>query len=127
MLKEHSEVLNVREKEITHIVKSIQDLNDIFKDLATMIVDQVCCINSLFPTLVFNTFLNKKTYFLTKKGTVLDRIDYNIEKTSIHVKQGLENLQKASKYQKKNRKMYFIFILAAVVVFLFVLLIIVKT
>ena len=30
-----------RETEINHIVKSIQDLNDLFKDLSTMVVDQV--------------------------------------------------------------------------------------
>ena len=34
-------LINEREKEITNIVKSIQDLNELFKDLATMIVDQV--------------------------------------------------------------------------------------
>ena len=31
-----------REKEILQIVRSIHDLNEIFKDLATMVVDQVC-------------------------------------------------------------------------------------
>jgi len=30
-----------REKEILQIVRSIQDLNEIFKDLATLVVDQV--------------------------------------------------------------------------------------
>ena len=30
-----------RDKEIVQIVRSIQDLNEIFKDLATLIVDQV--------------------------------------------------------------------------------------
>ena len=34
-------VLEERESEINHIVKSIQDLNELFKDLATMVVDQV--------------------------------------------------------------------------------------
>ena len=34
-------MIDEREKEITHIVKSIQDLNEVFKDLAVMIVDQV--------------------------------------------------------------------------------------
>ena len=33
--------LNERETEITHIVKSIHDLNELFKDIATMVVDQV--------------------------------------------------------------------------------------
>ncbi len=30
-----------REDEINHVVKSINDLNELFKDLATMVVDQV--------------------------------------------------------------------------------------
>jgi syntaxin 16 len=34
-------MIDEREKEILNIVKSIQDLNEIFKDLALMIVDQV--------------------------------------------------------------------------------------
>lgn len=99
-LKKQNEVaLEEREKEINHIVRSIQELNDIFRDLATMIVDQ---------------------------GTVLDRIDCNIEKASVHVKQGLEELNKASKYQKSDRKMKVIFILSIIVIVLFILLIIFK-
>jgi syntaxin 16 len=33
--------LEERETEINHVVKSIVDLNEVFKDLATMVVDQV--------------------------------------------------------------------------------------
>lgn len=33
--------LEEREQEIDHIVRSIQELNDVFKDLAVMISDQV--------------------------------------------------------------------------------------
>ena len=51
-------MISERETEITHVVKSIQDLNELFKDLAVMIEDQ---------------------------GTVVDRIDYNIEKVSYSV------------------------------------------
>lgn len=91
--------IDEREKEITHVVKSIQDLNEIFKDLATMIVDQ---------------------------GTVLDRIDYNIEKVSTHVDHGLVELQKAQKYQKANKKMYCIGILLIIFVLMFLLLVLTK-
>ena len=38
---DNSAVIQAREKETQQIVKSIQDLNEIFKDLATMIIDQV--------------------------------------------------------------------------------------
>jgi syntaxin 16 len=51
-------LINEREKEINEIVKSIHTLASIFKDLQTMVIDQ---------------------------GTVLDRIDYNIEQTAVHV------------------------------------------
>lgn len=88
-----------REHEVRQIVKSIVDLNDIFKDLAQMVADQ---------------------------GTVLDRIDYNIEQCQIQVHQGYQQLQKADSYQKKNRKMVCILILASVTVILVILLITVK-
>ncbi len=41
MNRANKQLLNEREKEINHIVKSIQDLNELFKDLATMVVEQV--------------------------------------------------------------------------------------
>lgn len=48
-----------REREITEIAKGIIELADIFKELQTMVIDQ---------------------------GTMLDRIDYNVEQMSVHVK-----------------------------------------
>jgi len=41
MVDENHVMVQHREREISQIVRSIQDLNDIFKDLAHMIVDQV--------------------------------------------------------------------------------------
>jgi len=38
---DNSIMVEQREKEILQIVRSIQDLNEIFKDLATLVVDQV--------------------------------------------------------------------------------------
>ena len=81
------------------MVKSINDLNELFKDLATMVVDQ---------------------------GTVLDRIDYNIERVSHSVEGGLGQLQKAAKHQKASRKMYIITVLMIIFIILFVLLVITK-
>ena len=41
LVDENHTMVQHREHEISQIVRSIQDLNDIFKDLAHMIVDQV--------------------------------------------------------------------------------------
>ena len=50
MIEENDKVVKQREEEIQHIVRSIGDLNTIFKDLSMLIIDQVCClyIMSLF-------------------------------------------------------------------------------
>lgn len=41
MVEDNTVMVHNREKEIAQIVKSINDLNEIFKDLGSMIVDQV--------------------------------------------------------------------------------------
>jgi len=61
------------------------------------------------------------------QGTLLDRIDYNVEQTAVRVDKGLTQLQKAEKYQKKNRKMLIISVLFIIVVILLVILIAVKS
>ena len=61
------------------------------------------------------------------QGTILDRIDYNIDNASTQTEKGLVQLQKAEGYQKKNRKMMCIVVLAAVVIFLLLILIAVKS
>ena len=61
------------------------------------------------------------------QGTILDRIDYNIEHSTMAVEKGLQQLQKAEKYQKKNRKMLCIMVLALLVVVLIIILIAVKS
>ncbi|CAG9860028.1 unnamed protein product [Phyllotreta striolata] len=98
--EENTRFAEEREQEVNAIVKSIIDLNAIFKDLGQMVVDQ---------------------------GTVLDRIDYNIEQTSIQVQEGFKQLQKADVYQRKNRKMCVILVLASTIILLIFLLILIKT
>ncbi|XP_017773405.1 PREDICTED: syntaxin-16 [Nicrophorus vespilloides] len=98
--EENTKMAQQREQEVTAIVKSIVDLNAIFKDLSQMVADQ---------------------------GTVLDRIDYNIEQTQTKVFEGFKQLQKADAYQRKNRKMCAILVLAVTTILLFFTLIIVKT
>ncbi|KAH8295955.1 hypothetical protein KR018_006927 [Drosophila ironensis] len=97
--EENSRLAQHREQEVTKIVKSIYDLNDIFKDLGSMVQEQ---------------------------GTVLDRIDYNVEQTQTRVSEGLRQLHKAEMYQRKNRKMCVILVLAAVTFFMLLLLILTK-
>lgn len=61
------------------------------------------------------------------QGTVLDRIDYNIEQSCMKTEEGLKQLHKAEQYQKKNRKMLVILILFVIVIVLIVVLIGVKS
>ena len=100
LMEENTQHLRRREQEINNIVQSIQDLNTIFKDLAGMVSQQ---------------------------GEMVDRIDYNIENAGIKVEEGLEQLKKASKYQKTNRKMKCIVLLGITLILLIFLLIILKT
>ena len=99
-MEENSKFLRKREQEISSIVQSIQDLNTIFKDLAGMVSEQ---------------------------GEIVDRIDYNIENASLKVEAGLEQLKKANKYQKSNRKMKCILLLGITLILLIFILIVTKT
>jgi syntaxin 16 len=58
-------VIEQRELEINDIAKGIIELADIFKDLQTMVIDQ---------------------------GTMLDRIDYNVERMAVDVKEAEKEL-----------------------------------
>lgn len=61
------------------------------------------------------------------QGTILDRIDYNVEQSATNVEKGLTQLQKAEKYQKKNRKMIIISILFVIIVVMLIIFIAVKS
>lgn len=98
--EENMQMAQQREHEVNVVVKSIVELNEIFKDLSQMVSDQ---------------------------GSVLDRIDYNIEQTHTQVYEGFKQLQKADSYQRKNRKMWAIIILAATTILLVFILIVVKS
>ncbi|KAK9456999.1 t-SNARE [Dipodascopsis uninucleata] len=87
-------VIRQRESEIALIAQGIIELADIFKELQTMIIDQ---------------------------GTILDRIDYNIENTKVHVKAADKELQKASGYQKRSQKCKIIFFLSLLIFLLLVI------
>ncbi|KAG9474478.1 syntaxin-16 isoform X1 [Eleutherodactylus coqui] len=100
LVQQNTLIVEEREREIRQIVQSISDLNEIFRELSTMVVEQ---------------------------GTVLDRIDYNVEQSCVKTEEGLKHLQKAEQYQKKNRKMLAILILFVLVIILIVVLIGVKS
>ncbi|KAM9523304.1 syntaxin-16-like isoform 2-T2 [Salvelinus alpinus] len=95
LVEQNTVMVEEREREVRQIVQSISDLNEIFRDLAGMVVEQ---------------------------GTVLDRIDFNVEQSCVKTEEGLKQLQKAEQYQKKNRKMLVILILTVIVVVLILIL-----
>jgi syntaxin 16 len=68
-----SEIVDQRDQEITNIAKSIEELAQIFKELAVLVIDQ---------------------------GTILDRIDFNMESAVEHAKEGIVQLEKAEEHQK---------------------------
>merc|ERR1719223_255341 len=72
------EAVQSRDHEIAQIAKSIEELGSIFKELAVLVIDQ---------------------------GTILDRIDYNMEAVVEHTKTGIKQLEKAEKHQKNARPM----------------------
>ena len=88
VLEDNTVFVKQREQEINNILRTIADLNGIFKELATMVTEQ---------------------------GTIIDRIDYNIENTSLKVHDGLQQIKKAAMYQKSDKKMHCIVILAVIV------------
>uniref|UniRef100_A0A3P8UZB8 Syntaxin-16 n=1 Tax=Cynoglossus semilaevis TaxID=244447 RepID=A0A3P8UZB8_CYNSE len=95
LVEQNSVMVEEREREIRQIVQSISDLNEIFRDLAGMVLEQ---------------------------GTVLDRIDFNVEQACVKTEDGFKQLQKAEQYQKKNRKMLVILILFVIVIVLILIL-----
>ncbi|XP_077227435.1 tlg2p-like protein a isoform X1 [Tasmannia lanceolata] len=64
-----------REREITQVVESVNELAQIMKDLSVLVIDQ---------------------------GTIVDRIDYNIQNVAASVEEGYKQLQKAERTQKKG-------------------------
>ncbi|KAF7879830.1 uncharacterized protein EAF02_008000 [Botrytis sinoallii] len=86
-----------REREINDIAQGIIELADIFKELQTMIIDQ---------------------------GTMLDRIDYNVERMAVDVKAANVELKAASGYQRKGTKRRIILLLILLVVGMFILLLV---
>ena len=73
--QENNEQLRRRDEDLTNLLKSVNDLAQIFKDMQTLVMEQ---------------------------GTILDRIDYNIDIASSNISQGKKNITKADKHMKNN-------------------------
>jgi syntaxin 16 len=84
-----------REREIEDIAQGIIELATIFQDLQAMVIDQ---------------------------GTMLDRIDYNVENMSTDVKAAAEELTVASGYQRRSLKRKILLLLVIIIVGMFILL-----
>ena len=65
-----------KDEEITNLVKSINDLASIFKDLSVLVVEQ---------------------------GTILDRIDYNIESARDDTREANKHLEAVKKSETSTR------------------------
>lgn len=86
-----------RSEEICQIASSVSDLHTIFKELAVLVIDQ---------------------------GSILDRIDYNIEQVVVQSKDANVQLQKAETNQKSNRAMKCIILLCVINLILIIILVV---
>lgn len=77
-LQEAQSFVAQRDEEIQKIVETITDLAQIMKDLSVLVVDQ---------------------------GSILDRIDHNIDQVDEHVKGAVKELTKAEDNQKRSRSL----------------------
>ncbi len=73
--QENNDQLRKRDQDLTNLLNSVNELAQIFKDMQILVMEQ---------------------------GTILDRIDYNIDIASNNVTQGKKNITKADKHMKNN-------------------------
>lgn len=99
-LAEAENVTEERDREIQNIAKGVEEIATIFRDLSTLVVDQ---------------------------GTILDRIDYNMEQVVDTTKKGMEQLDKAEASQKSARPMKCILFLMLLIIVLTIWLVIKNT
>ncbi|OJD21752.1 hypothetical protein ACJ73_06909 [Blastomyces percursus] len=86
-----------REREINDIARGIIELSDIFRDLQAMIIDQ---------------------------GTMLDRIDFNVERMNVDVKAADKELTVATNYQRRTTKRKILLLLFLLVIGMFIILLV---
>ena len=90
MLEEEQnlEYLQERERSVAQLEADIGDVNQIFKDLAAMVHDQVMMRS-----------LKKKNQVFFYQGEMVDSIEANVESASIRVNEGSDQLRMAERYQ----------------------------
>ena len=76
--------INRRDREIQQLAKSIQELAELFQDLSALVIDQ---------------------------GTVLDRIDYNVETMGTEINKAVQELNTASSTQRRTGRFQCILLL----------------
>ncbi|CAF0902955.1 unnamed protein product [Rotaria sp. Silwood1] len=96
LTSQNVEFLEKRDKEIREVLKSIEDVNEIFRDVAALISNQ---------------------------GTILDQIEYNIENTAVQIEKGNKHLTKAVEHKQRGLKFKLILIGVVVLVVLFIILV----
>ncbi|KAJ8033092.1 Syntaxin-12 [Holothuria leucospilota] len=96
MQSEDMEALVERENQLKKLESDILDVNQIFKDVATMVHEQ---------------------------GEMIDSIEANVESAEVHVEQANTQLVKARQYQKKARRKKFLIILCIIITLVIVALI----
>lgn len=84
-----------REREIESIAQGVIDLSNIFQEIQSMVIDQ---------------------------GSLLDRIDYNVDRTVEHLQKADKELKVATNYQKRSTKRKIILLLILLVVGVIILL-----
>lgn len=77
LTSQNVEFIEKRDQEIREVLRSIEDVNAIFRDIAALISNQ---------------------------GTMLDQIEYNIENTSVQIEQGNKHLAKAVEHKRRGLK-----------------------
>ncbi|KAH7242408.1 t-SNARE [Fusarium tricinctum] len=97
VLHSNDNAIAQREREIEDIAQGIIELSDLFRDLQNMVIDQ---------------------------GTMLDRIDYNVERMNTDVKAADKELVVASGYQRKTTKRKIILLLILIIFGMIILLVI---
>ncbi|KAJ1816470.1 hypothetical protein LPJ56_002343 [Coemansia sp. RSA 2599] len=94
---EYNEALiNEREEEIQEIEQGIVELNEIFRDISTMVTEQ---------------------------QSLLDSIETNVQSVSINVLRGAEELDSANEYHRRSSRTKFCLILFLLIFFIVLLLI----
>lgn len=85
-------LLEERDEEITQLANGVFEVSVIFREMQSLIINQ---------------------------GTIVDRIDYNLENTVVELREANQHLESATRYQKRTQKCKLILLLALCVIVLF--------